>query len=318
MKAIVMVAWSAWAATATAAPSPETRVKEELARLRDHTLSPTVRANAAGELGNFGAAAQPAVPELAAALNAAEVEPVRRNAAISLGRLTLVPQTSVPALVLGLGDASSVVRESAARAAAQFGTDAVAPLTQTVQSGTGVARAYAALALALVEVPMSSAAPALVDALSDRDAELRVNAALALGHAKATSPEVVAGLAAVVGDGDVRVRRSALLALKELGPEAKAALPAVVRTLRVETEPATRKVAAEALGAFGAASAATVPDLVEALGDRNEYTREEVVRALGSIGPKARAAVPALQPFLKDEDEDIREAAEDAVARIGK
>ena len=130
--------------------------------------------------------------------------------------------------------------------------------------------------------------------------------------------EVVAGLTAVVGDADVRVRRSALIALTELGPEARAALPAVLRILREETEPATRKVAAEALGAFGPAAAAAVPDLVAALADKNEYTREQVVRALGAIGPKARAAVPALQPFLHDEDEELREAAEEAVARIGK
>ncbi|MEE9157277.1 MAG: HEAT repeat domain-containing protein, partial [Gammaproteobacteria bacterium] len=49
-----------------------------------------------------------------------------------------------------------------------------------------------------------------------------------------------------------------------------------------------------ALGWFGPAAAAAVPELIEALGNEHKGVRKEAAIALGKIGPDAKAAVPAL------------------------
>ena len=61
-----------------------------------------------------------------------------------------------------------------------------------------------------------------------------------------------------------------------------------------------RAYAARGLGLFGPDAAAAVPDLVEALHDKDEWVRSAAASALGDIGPKARVAVPALINGLND------------------
>lgn len=53
--------------------------------------------------------------------------------------------------------------------------------------------------------------------------------------------------------------------------------------------------AVRALGWFGPAAAAAVPDLIEALDNGQSTVRKEAIMALGKIGPDAKSAVPALK-----------------------
>jgi HEAT repeat protein len=63
----------------------------------------------------------------------------------------------------------------------------------------------------------------------------------------------------------------------------------------------------------------TVPELVEALGDRGSDTCQVVVaRTLGRIGPTAAPAVPALSHALTSEFTHVRQAAADALCEIGQ
>jgi len=61
-----------------------------------------------------------------------------------------------------------------------------------------------------------------------------------------------------------------------------------------------RAYAARGLGLLGPEAAAAVPDLIEALHDRDDWVRSAAAGALGGIGPEARAAVPALINGLND------------------
>lgn len=61
---------------------------------------------------------------------------------------------------------------------------------------------------------------------------------------------------------------------------------------------------------------ASVPVLIDALGDQNPKVRKAAVAALDAIGPDARDAVPALIEVLKDDDFNVRQAAADALENI--
>ena len=61
---------------------------------------------------------------------------------------------------------------------------------------------------------------------------------------------------------------------------------------------------------------ASVPVLIDALGDHNPKVRMEVANTLAQIGPDAKDAVPALIEVLKDNDFNVRQAAADALDAI--
>ncbi len=75
-----------------------------------------------------------------------------------------------------------------------------------------------------------------------------------------------------------------------------------------------RETAADALARIGEAA---IPDLVAALGDRDEDVRAEAARALAKMGPAAKAAVPALIVALGDRHEAVRRNAARALGQIG-
>ncbi|MBI3464751.1 MAG: HEAT repeat domain-containing protein, partial [Planctomycetes bacterium] len=82
------------------------------------------------------------------------------------------------------------------------------------------------------------------------------------------------------------------------------------------SDPFVRSRAAVVLGQIGPAAKAAVPALIEALKDPNPYTRWSVVEALGKIGPKARDAMPALRAALRDKNDGVRSSAAESIRRI--
>jgi HEAT repeat protein len=95
--------------------------------------------------------------------------------------------------------------------------------------------------LAQLEALGQSAVPALIRALRDPEVQMRQNAALAMGFLASnysTAPRVtldirsaIPALIDAMDDADSRVRGWAIGALWEIGPDAKAAIPALVRSL---------------------------------------------------------------------------------------
>jgi HEAT repeat protein len=71
----------------------------------------------------------------------------------------------------------------------------------------------------------------------------------------------------------------------------------------------------DALGQIGPEAEAAVPALIEALTEAN--TRGAAVEALGLLGPKAQPAVPALEPLLQGDDVAVGWASAAALVRIG-
>ena len=109
------------------------------------------------------------------------------------------------------------------------------------------------------------------------------------------------------------VRSNAARALARLGPEAKAAVPALSEALKDE-EAFVRGYAASALSGIGPAA---VPALSKALKDEERDVRVSAAAALARLGPaEAKAAVPALSEALKDEVANVRRAAARALDQI--
>ena len=109
------------------------------------------------------------------------------------------------------------------------------------------------------------------------------------------------------------VRMAAARSLGIIGPEARAAVPALIGTLR-DQETGVRWEAAAALGRIGKDS---VPALIEGLWDRDVKVRHAATYALGAVGPEASAAIPVLIRRLKDEDPGVRASAASSLSGIG-
>jgi HEAT repeat protein len=118
-----------------------------------------------------------------------------------------------------------------------------------------------------------------------------------------------------LGDPDAAVRREAAQAVRQIGPEARRAIPSLTLLLKDDDEYVCWG-AVEALAAIGP-EPAVAPDLVELLRDRQKLLvigkanilHGAAARALGRIGPPA---IPHLCRALADDDPDTR----DEIARV--
>ncbi len=117
-------------------------------------------------------------------------------------------------------------------------------------------------------------------------------------------------------DKDVAVRRSAAMALKQMGAEAKQAVPALIKALQ-DKDHHVRSRAASTLGKIGPEAEEAISNLIELLQDKNKGVRWYAAIGLGEIGPKAKRAIPALIRILEGEDRDVRWIAAEALGRIG-
>ncbi|MHC1610533.1 MAG: HEAT repeat domain-containing protein [Candidatus Methanospirareceae archaeon] len=150
----------------------------------------------------------------------------------------------------------------------------------------------------------------LIQALEDRDWNVRRSVARALGEIK--DLRAVEPLIRALEDEDEDVRKSAAWALGEIG-STKAVEP-LIQALRDEKRD-VRRSAVEALGKIGEPA---VEPLIQALEDEPESVRLGAVEALGEIRD-ARAIDPLIRALKGREDNslDIQLSAAQALGKIG-
>lgn len=156
-----------------------------------------------------------------------------------------------------------------------------------------------------------AAAPALIAALRDpeADSQARTQAALALGRIGGGA--AIAALVGALGDYDALVRSAALQGVQSAGPGAVGPLTAAL----AQGTPDTRAAAAQALGGIGSpASLATLAGLL-----RDPATpvavRRAAVQGLGQSG--SISAITPLVAALADPDGGVAGAASDALLTPG-
>jgi len=109
-------------------------------------------------------------------------------------------------------------------------------------------------------------------------------------------------LTAKLEKDDVNVQMEAISWIRQLGPKAAAARPALVAALKKSQHVLVRQSAAAALGQIGPEAADAVPALTEALRDPELSVRRAAADALGKLGPAAIDATAALENMSKEND----------------
>jgi len=138
----------------------------------------------------------------------------------------------------------------------------------------------------------SVAVPALCRGLSDPDVQVRRNVALFLG----------------VAGGDWYDRGRPRLAIE-------GCVPALVGAL-ADSDGRVKELAAQAIGATGAAGVPAVPALIGLLASPNEGERNTACIGLTGIGPSTKAALPALKKALSDPSAAVQRFAQRAIEVI--
>ncbi|HMC56063.1 MAG TPA: HEAT repeat domain-containing protein [Gemmatimonadaceae bacterium] len=147
--------------------------------------------------------------------------------------------------------------------------------------------------------PAGSTIAALIETLADANGEVRLAAVKALGSLE--DPAAIAALAkALREDSDPRVREAAAWALGEI--DDARAVPSLLDALKSERVAAVRQQIVHALGEIDDASA--VAGISGAAKDASASVRREVAWALGELGDPS--AVPALVSMAKDDDTEVR------------
>ncbi|MGC3967485.1 MAG: HEAT repeat domain-containing protein [Pirellulales bacterium] len=103
--------------------------------------------------------------------------------------------------------------------------------------------------------------------------------------------------------------------LAEIGPDAKAAVPALTTTLGDERME-VRREAAIALGRIGPDSKTAAPKLIELLADADPGVRSASLWALLMSEAPAADVLPKVQPLLEDSDEMVRVVAHWGAAKL--
>jgi len=299
-----------------------------------------VRAKAAEALGNIGSLTEDAALALVLAAGADEERKVRltADAAILKLHMTTFPplvraiwtRLSIPGHIRRLGHKDPKVRDRASKALVQIGSLALGPLRKALVHKKPAVRRNAALTLRDMQALTIEAVPALLECLQDDEPILRYRGAVGLGMLfPPATKEVIAALALALDDPMEYVREEAASALGKAGPDAKDAVPALVRLLGrrsttltgpplpvpVPIVPYDCKQAKKALASIGPAS---VPALVSALEGGDGQKEADALDVLAYIVPRPREAVPAIvRKMERTQSPDVWEQARYALAMIG-
>jgi HEAT repeat protein len=305
------------------------------AQLKD--ADPSARLQAAQALWQMGGAeAKSAIPVLVELLKSPRPELRFRAALILTGRSVPEAKTAVGVLIEGLKDPHARVRLQAAQRFLQIGApearDVAPTLVDLLRHHQRELGFQPAMLLGQMRpADLRSAAPALLEGLNDRNPGIRFQSALVLARigraeTEAAIPVLINLLGAdknpprqpeqtpaprAYAEGSTSFRLQAAQALMKLGPEAKAAIPPLVKLL---DDPQAALFAALALRQIGPEA---VQPVLETWSKQDSFNRPGVIRALAQFGPKAKPATPKLIEALTSQDTRVREQAAIALRQIG-
>jgi HEAT repeat protein len=173
--------------------------------------------------------------------------------------------------------------------------DTITGLTKALQLNPNPrSRFELALVLADLKPHAELAIPLLEEAMDNKQATAnRVRAARAYWRTTGQAERTIGVLMEAVAAGDF----SAYEVLREMGPDARSAVPALIQIAKEGNgkNPMTRDQAVQVLGHLGSEARPAVPLLAGMLKEDFPRLNYTVVYALSEIGPAAKEAVPALR-----------------------
>jgi HEAT repeat protein len=184
-------------------------------------------------------------------------------------------------------------------ALAKRGAAAVPGLIAILKEGNVNAQMPAMEALGRIGPSAKEAVPLLAEAMTEgTDDKLAAQAAQALGQIGAAAvPELVK----VLEKGEAKRVVMAARAIVTIGPDAKAAQPALVKHLKDAKEPLAEANFVDALVALGPGAKGAVPMLVELGKAQKDPARVHVLVGLGKMGAAAKEAASYLASVMNDE-----------------
>jgi HEAT repeat protein len=172
-------------------------------------------------------------------------------------------------------------------------------------------RFLAAAALLVLEPNHQGALTTVIQCLNNKDPAKRAGFCEAVGPLHLDHSEIITSLSKSLRASDGSVRRAAARAVAEIGPSAKATVPALIELLASKEAvgefqlyftmslPRETNLAVLALSAIGPDAAPAVPTLVKLLAKTQADECWDLICCLGAIGQGAREAGPALRRLLQ-------------------
>jgi HEAT repeat protein len=259
-----------------------------------------VRQSAQSSLPKLGKAA---VPNLIEAMKS-DKPAVRNNAIKALGEIGADAQAAIPqlkALLTGSKD-DAAMASLAATALAGIGAPALPTLTAAAADDSPEIRKIAVGALQQVGVP---AVPVLVDLLGAKHVDVRRQCAHILQGIPVNDKVVIVGLGFATRDKDLGVKQAALQALQSRGPGAKLA-ERYVSALLTDSDPQIRLTAFHTLQNLGVDPR---PGLKKALANPDFAVRIATAGLMIQLNLEVGLAEPMLREGLKSTDTALKTQA---------
>lgn len=264
-------------------------------------------------LQQYAGGIKPLVQSLVIALSDKNAD-VRSGAARALAEIGPSARNAATALIPLLNDKDESVRANAAFAIGEIGVPsdaALCGLAFLLQDAVPNVRGIAAQTLGKLGPAADAHRPALFEMLKDPNLDSAINAALTLATLGEPVPEA-ARLYALALTRDGSAKKLAENALRKIGLPAVAALQLV---LKEEKERHVRREAISMLGKLGETARPAIPELVEALGDKEIDIQNHAAMALVDMGAAPVEASAAMIRMMMEWSE-FRPKALDAFEKL--
>jgi HEAT repeat protein len=254
--------------------------------------------------------ADSSVKELIGQLKSSE-ESVRLKAIDQLGAKGESDVAAIAPLAELLKDRSPTVRARAARSLGEIGAPAktaAAELASLLKDANPVVRRQAVQALAAIRPGPKVMIPLFTKLMEDSDPGVQMRVLDAIADAgEAAVPGLIEALK------NDKAAYWACIVLREIGPAAKDAAPALAEKLK-DPSPEIRREAVLALGALKEAAIPVLPQIAATLGD--EHARTAATFVLGEIGKIPPDAEAKIRENAKSDDHMLNTVSLWALARV--
>ena len=246
------------------------------------------------------------------------IPPFGRAASHAVLKIHPGPAVTLPLAKKLLRDADPAVRMRFLLSVVDLGKEAV-PGLRTALKDDEMAK-YACLVVSEIGPDAAETAPELLDRLkTETHPEVRQQVILALGAIR--SEDGVPALIGVVADTQHLDRAAAAFSLGRIGPAAKAAVPALTKTLE-DADPVLKTVSAWALAKISPDDAQLkdkcVDILAESLLGKDPLARRAAFRALADLRPGPARVMPTIKRILEGPDKEAAAEALQTLASFGE
>ncbi len=191
--------------------------------------------------------------------------------------------------------------------------EAVKPIEGLLKDKSAKVRAHALLALGQIGAAAKDSVPAMAASLKDPDENVRRTALLAIRAIHPGPKVMVPILGKLLEDADPAIQGRICNAIAEAGAEA---VPGLIEALTNEKAAFWALII---LRDIGPAAKEAVPAITEKLKDKRPEIRREAVLTLGAMGSEAAApAVPQIAALLSGADEHAGTAATFVLGELGQ